>query len=81
MSVLAIVSHLSRLTDVLSSVCRQEFKALLSGSGGLRQRLEKAVAASQSLKEAQAKRTEVKPAAPQAPAATIKLSMDFSNFT
>ncbi|XP_043232384.1 HEAT repeat-containing protein 5B-like isoform X2 [Amphibalanus amphitrite] len=59
----------------------QEFKALLSGSGGLRQRLEKAVVASQSLKAAQARRSEMKPVAPQAPSATIKLSMDFSNFT
>ena len=37
--------------------------------------------ASQSLKAAQARQAEVKPATPQTPAATIKLSMDFSNFT
>ena len=71
---------LGALTTSCPSV-RQEFKTLLSGSGGLRQRLERAVTASQRLKAAQARQAEVKPAAPQAPAATIKLSMDFSNFT
>ncbi|XP_037078584.1 HEAT repeat-containing protein 5B-like [Pollicipes pollicipes] len=59
----------------------QEFKTLLSGSAPLRQRLEQAVAASQRLKASQARQAQAKPAAPQAPAATIKLSMDFSNFT